>query len=106
MGAKALFDTFSENLAEAKLKTLGDTLGDGESDALEDTLAATLTESQAEDFSYQLSDMDFKALVDRPADIWEGLEAKTLGDTLDDVDGKTPFDTLVYTIAEADSGTL
>ena len=85
--------TLTDKLAEAKIKTLGETLGDVYSEELLDTLAGSLAEAKGDTLSKQLGDVEAVALLDTIDNTLAQGELKTLEKTLGDVKAEKQNDT-------------
>ena len=87
-------DKLVDDLAEAKAKTVSNTLSDVKEEALAKNFADTLAQEEARTVSQAVSEVQAKVLMHQLPFILLESKAKTLGDTLSDMEAKALVDTL------------
>ena len=87
-------DTLVDDLAQAKAKTVSNTLSDGKEEALAENFAHTLAEKEGKTVGKAVSEVQAKVLMHQLPFILPESKAKTLGDTLSDMQAKALVDTL------------
>ena len=88
-------DTLVDDLAQAKAKTVSNTLSDGKEEALAKYFAHTLAEEEGKTVGQAVSEVQAKVLMHQLPFILPESKAKTLGDTLSDMEAKALVETLL-----------